>query len=95
MKRYWLFIGENYYPKDGLWDFHSSLDEYTPINVHNELVRFCAHYKEDWRRPDWYQIFDSVDRKVIEAGGFDMYGKRHIKEDELKDLNDLLAGGGL
>lgn len=96
MKRYWLFMGQDYYANDGLSDFESSFDEFTPDSTHNELVKACLKYKkEDRSNPNWYQIFDSIDRKVLEVGTFGSDGKRYIRKDQTKGLNDLLEGGGL
>lgn len=53
-KRYWLFIGADYYPVGGLDDFYNSYDTVAEIKPLLEDKQFYDS------RYSWYQIYDSV-----------------------------------
>jgi len=65
MKRYWLFCGVAYYPVGGMWDFAGDFDS-------------CEEAVEHLRKrqrpsgpasPEWFQVFDTVTKRVSVQGG--------------------------
>ena len=67
LRRYWLFVGENYYPGGGMRDFLKSFDTF------DDAMSFLLN--GPWRKEDegperfhkdhmWYEVFDSLEEKV-------------------------------
>lgn len=62
MKRFWLFIGADYYPGGGMNDFISSfdtLDEATKASVNSDsgLTYDCSN--------DWCHVFDTETKQIF------------------------------
>jgi hypothetical protein len=66
MKRYWLFGGESYYARGGMRDLIGSYDTEAEAKAAFDSAK--ANGAIDLRGTDigWWQIFDSVEGKVVE-----------------------------
>ena len=101
MRRYWLFAGDQYYPRGGMMDFILDDDSITAIvgrivweNIPTmDSTMFGGYSGVMFRKGEgvsegcaitltvdgsgddfsWYQIFDSNERKIIEA--YSSYGR--------------------
>jgi len=71
MKRYLVFCGENYYPYGGMEDFigdYDTIEECQSILKSTTIVREILEDDYDYgvvNYPEWSQIWDSVERKII------------------------------
>lgn len=58
MKRYFLFIGADYYPLKGMGDFQGDFDTL------EEAIRYSEQYVEEWEYV-WASVFDTETRKEV------------------------------
>jgi hypothetical protein len=57
MKRYFLFMGDTYYPSRGMGDFFGDFDSVDEAKEHTG--------KYSTRDFDWVIVYDSVERKEV------------------------------
>jgi len=61
-KKYWLFGGQQYYPRGGMDDFQGSF--YSASDARDEIRESdnpCVYF-------DWYHIFNSKSGEIVEVG---------------------------
>lgn len=64
MKRYWLFVGEQYYPNGGILDLHSSYDT-------AEEAEAAGKAEIDTGFNDkWFQVVDPTSSRILSQDSF-------------------------
>jgi hypothetical protein len=69
LKRFWLFIGENFYPSGGMKDFIRGFDTFDEVTAFLDSGTWTEDPDEPpkrfERRAQWWEVLDTVELKTL------------------------------